>query len=92
MNKAVEVSKTPAFVASRPYSKASYQSVIWQFGHTIVLYALVIWLMFESLAIHYAFTLALALVANAAYTRLFMIGHDCGHGSYLPKKYRENRE
>lgn len=87
-NKVVEVSKTPAFVASRPYSKASYAAVIWQFGHTIVLYALVIWLMFESLAIHYALTLALALVANAAYTRLFMIGHDCGHGSYLPKKWQ----
>lgn len=90
LNKAVGVSKTPAFVASRPYAKASYLAVIWQFSHTIVMYALVIWLMFESLSIHYGVTLLLALVASAAYTRLFMIGHDCGHGSYLPKKWQNN--
>jgi omega-6 fatty acid desaturase (delta-12 desaturase) len=87
-NSATEFSKTPAFQASRLYSKASYKQAFFQFGNSIILYALVIWLMFESLSIHYGLTLALALVANGAYTRLFMIGHDCGHGSYLPKKWQ----
>jgi omega-6 fatty acid desaturase (delta-12 desaturase) len=42
------------------------------------------------LSLHYGVTLALSLVAGAAYLRLFMIGHDCSHGSYLPKKWQNS--
>ncbi|MEO2172481.1 MAG: fatty acid desaturase [bacterium] len=84
------VTKTPSFIASRPYGNASYLLAFFQFGSTFTLYAVVIGLMFASLKVHYALTLALSLVATAAYLRLFMIGHDCGHGSYLPKKWQNN--
>ena len=61
-----------------------------QFIPTMMLYIVTIGLMFASLSVHYGITLALSLVAMAAYLRLFMIGHDCGHGSYLPKKWQNN--
>ena len=86
----MEVTKTPAFVASRQYAGASYRHAFSQFGFTIALYACAMGLMFASLSIHYGLTLLLSLVASAAYLRLFMIGHDCGHGSYLPRKWENS--
>ena len=86
----MEVRKTPAFIASRPYGNASYKVAFFQLGTTMLLYAVAIGLMFLSLEIHYGLTLLLSLVAASAYLRLFMIGHDCGHGSYLPKKWQNN--
>lgn len=86
----MEVRKTPAFIASRPYGNASYKVAFFQLGTTMLLYAVAMGLMFLSLEIHYGLTLLLSLVAASAYLRLFMIGHDCGHGSYLPKKWQNN--
>lgn len=85
-NKAV--SKTPAFIASREYSKTSYVRAFFQFGSTLMLYVGIIALMYGSLSVHYSITLALSLLASSLYLRLFMIGHDCGHASYLPKKWQ----
>ena len=84
------VSKTPAFIASRKYAKASYLTAFLQSSTTLGLYAATIWAMFASLSVNYGITLVLAFLAAAAYLRLFMIGHDCGHGSYLPKKWQNN--
>ncbi len=86
----MKVTDTPAFLASRQYAKASYISALIQFGHTLFLYIAVISLMFASLSVHYGLTLSLSVIAAAAYLRLFMIGHDCGHGSYLPKKWQNS--
>jgi len=86
----MQVTKTPAFIASRKFAYADYSRAFFQFGHTLALYIVTIGLMFASLSMHYGFTLALSLVAAAAYLRLFMIGHDCSHGSYLPKKWQNS--
>ncbi len=80
--------KPQSEVALRHYACSSYSKAFFQFTHTLVLYALVIAAMYYSLSIHYGLTLLLSLVATAAYLRLFMIGHDCGHNSYLPKKWQ----
>ena len=59
-----------------------------QFGNSIVLFAVSIYLMFALLPISYVLTLALSVIASIAYLRLFMIGHDCSHRSYLPKRWQ----
>ena len=84
----MQVTKTPAFVASRVFAHASYTKAFFQLGHTIAIYGMTIGLMFASLSVHYGVTLLLSLLAAAAYLRLFMIGHDCSHGSYLPHKWQ----
>lgn len=86
--KPLRVSQTPAFIATRQFNHADYWALFWQFGHTMALFTVSIGLMFASLSVHYSLTLILALPAIAAYVRLFMIGHDCGHESYLPKRWQ----
>jgi|TARA_B110000483_G_scaffold17283_1_gene19150 omega-6 fatty acid desaturase (delta-12 desaturase) len=87
----MKVTDSPAFKASRQYTKASYLKALFHFGHTIGLFFVTIGLMFATLQVHYGLTLLLSVVAATAYLRLFMIGHDCGHGSYLPKKWQNER-
>ena len=55
------------------------------------MYGVSIYLMFAVLPISYGYTLALSLLATAAHVRLFMIGHDCAHLSYLPKRGWQNK-
>jgi omega-6 fatty acid desaturase (delta-12 desaturase) len=73
---------------TRAYARASHTSSLWQLCNTLLLYAAVIALMFASLEVHYAITLLLSLVASVAYLRLFMIGHDCSHGSFMPRAWQ----
>lgn len=82
------VSDTTAADAARDFARPSWRRAGFQFGHTIILFAVTIYLMFLALPVHYALTLALSLVATAAYLRLFMIGHDCSHRSYLPRRWQ----
>lgn len=72
------------------YANASYGRAFYQFGHTILLYAVAIGLAFASLSAHYSITLAISVFAAGMYLRLFMIGHDCGHGAYLPFRWQND--
>jgi len=56
---------------------------IWQLSHTLVLYIALWVLMVLTLEISYWLTLLLAVVAAGMYVRLFIIFHDCGHGSFF---------
>ena len=80
--------KSPASLAARQFAKPSYVKAAFQFGNSIVLFAVSIYLMFALLPISYVLTLALSVIASIAYLRLFMIGHDCSHRSYLPKRWQ----
>jgi acyl-lipid omega-6 desaturase (Delta-12 desaturase) len=59
----------------------------WQLGSTLVLFILVIGLMFATVATHYWLTLLLSLPAGGLLVRLFIIQHDCGHGSFLKGRF-----
>jgi omega-6 fatty acid desaturase (delta-12 desaturase) len=79
-----------AFRLTRPYATAVYGSALWQLANTLALYACTIALMFWTVTtpgIPYVATLALSLVASVGYMRLFMIGHDTSHDSFMPKKW-----
>jgi fatty acid desaturase len=47
--------------------------------------------MFALLPVSYGYVLAISLLATVAHVRLFMIGHDCAHQSYLPRKGWQNK-
>jgi len=59
---------------------------IWQVVNTLVPYALLWYLMYRSLAVSYWITLPLALLAAGFLVRVFIIFHDCGHGSYFESR------
>ncbi|XOV88033.1 MAG: fatty acid desaturase [Pseudomonadota bacterium] len=84
------LSEAPASLAARAFAAPSYKKALFQFGHTILLYGVAIFLMFQLLPTSWWLSLAVAPVAVAAYLRLFMIGHDCAHRSYLPKRWQNN--
>lgn len=65
------------------YRGALPVTAYWQLGSTLALFAVVIALMFATVQTHYWLTLLLALPAGGILVRLFIIQHDCGHGSFL---------
>ena len=59
------------------------RSSVWQIVNTLVPYLALWGLMVWSLSLSYWLTLALAVVAAGFLTRIFIIFHDCTHGSFL---------
>ncbi len=75
---------------TRPFAEARYGQALWQLLNTLAIYAATVALMFVTVRspdVPYVATLALAVVAAVAYMRLFMIGHDASHSSFLPKRW-----
>lgn len=72
--------------AIRRYRQPSTPRALWQMVNTFVPYALLWYLMYLSLAVSWWFTVPLAVLAGLFLVRIFIIFHDCGHGSYLPSK------
>jgi acyl-lipid omega-6 desaturase (Delta-12 desaturase) len=57
-----------------------------QFLINLLLYSVTWFLMFESLSLSYWITLGLSIPAAGMLVRLFIIFHDCGHGSYFQSR------
>ncbi len=76
-------------------SKAAWQRIVekcqqpstpravWQLVNTLVPYALLWYLMYRTLEVSLWLTIPLAVLAGAFLVRVFIIFHDCGHGSYF---------
>ena len=84
------ISDTSTAAANYPWQKdiAKYQKPelwrsSWQLINTLVPYAVLWYLMVLSLNVSYWLTLALAVVAAGLLVRIFIIFHDCGHGSFF---------
>lgn len=75
----------PALV---PYRTASRGKAIWQLLNTLIPYAGLWYLMILSIqhGFSYWWTLALSVIAAAFLVRLFILFHDCVHGSFLPSR------
>jgi omega-6 fatty acid desaturase (delta-12 desaturase) len=65
------------------YEKPSVWRATWQIVDTLGPYALLWCLMYRSLAVSWWLTLPLAALAGALLVRVFIIFHDCGHGSFF---------
>jgi omega-6 fatty acid desaturase (delta-12 desaturase) len=65
------------------YQQPDTRKSIWQLVNSFGLYVIIWVLMVYSLQVSYWLTLALALFAGGMLVRLFIIFHDCGHGSFF---------
>ena len=70
------------------FAKPSLGRALWQLTNTLPTFALLWMLMLWSVHADwgYGWTLLLALPAAGMYVRLFIIQHDCGHGSFFASK------
>ena len=68
------------------YERPDIRRSVWQLVNTVVPYVALWYLMYRSLDVSYWLTLALAGLAAGFAWRLFIILHDCGHGSYFRSK------
>lgn len=73
-----------------PHTKPSQSRATWQVVNSIGSY-LALWVvMYFTLAISYWLTFAIALLAGAILVRIFIIFHDCGHGSFFKSRRANN--
>ena len=72
------------------HRKPVLRSSVWQLANSLLPYLALWGLMIWTLSISYWLTLPLAVVAAGFLVRLFIIFHDCGHGSFF-KSRRANR-
>lgn len=65
------------------YQRPSLGRALWQLLNTLLPYAALWYLLYLSLAVSYWLTAGLALLASAFLVRVFILFHDCGHGSFF---------
>jgi len=65
------------------YNKPDLKKSIWQIINSLGPYILLWVAMYYSLQVSYFLTLGLAIVATGFLVRMFIIFHDCGHGSFF---------
>jgi len=68
------------------YQTSNPRRALWQVANTYVPYVVLWYLMYRSLEVSYWITLGLALVAAGFLARIFIIFHDCGHGSFFKSR------
>src|SRR5258708_10283507 len=68
------------------YTEPSLGRALWQIVNTLVPYGLLWYLMYLSLSVSYWLTIPLAALAGAFLVRVFIIFHDCGHGSFFKSR------
>jgi omega-6 fatty acid desaturase (delta-12 desaturase) len=74
-----------------PYCKPDDRRAILQLVTTAGLFAIAWWGMLETLAIAWWLPLVIAPFAAGLMVRLFIIQHDCGHGSYFTSRQANDR-
>lgn len=65
------------------YTQPEFRTSLWQIINTLIPYLAALLVMFYSLRVSYFLTLAISPIAAAFLVRLFIIFHDCGHGSFF---------
>lgn len=68
------------------FQEPSLPRAVWQLVNTLGPYALLWYLMYLSLSWSYWITLPLAILAGLFLVRIFIIFHDCGHGSFFKSR------
>ena len=70
----------------KKYQTAPNRKSIWQLVHSVIPFLILWYLMYLSIDVSYWITLLLALPAAGFVVRIFIIQHDCGHGSFFKSK------
>ena len=87
----IEVSRESWITIIKKYNKPDTIKSWLQFSTTLVLYFLAWVFMYLSLSLSYWITLGLAIPAAGMLVRLFIIYHDCGHGSFFKSRRLRDR-
>src|SRR5260370_38728371 len=66
------------------FQKPSTWRALWQIVNTLGPYALLWYLMYRSVTV--SWSIALAILAGGFLVRIFIIHHDCGHGSFFKSR------
>ena len=69
-----------------PYQRPSTLRALWQLVNSFVPYMLLWYLMYLSRDGSLWLNIPLSIIAAAFLVRIFIIFHDCGHGSFLPSR------
>lgn len=72
--------------ALAPYQKPSMARSIFQIANSFIPYIALWWLAYMLLDVSYWATLGVSVLAAGFLVRLFIISHDCGHGSFFKSK------
>lgn len=72
--------------AIAPYERSSVTRSIWQLINTCVPFFLLWYAAYRSLSLSYWLTLALAIPSGLLLVRIFIIFHDCCHGSFFASR------
>ncbi len=67
------------------YSDPDIRKSVWQLVNTFGLYVILWVLMVFSLQVSYWLTLGISVIAAGMLVRIFIIFHDCGHGSFFSR-------
>ncbi len=65
------------------YQNPAVGRAVWQIVNTLVPYAVLWYLMYVCLAVSWWLVVPLAILAGGFLVRMFIIFHDCGHGSFF---------
>ncbi len=68
------------------YQQPSRWRAVWQLVNTLVPYGALWYLMYVWAAVSYWLVVPLAVLAGGFMVRLFIIHHDCGHGSFFKSR------
>jgi omega-6 fatty acid desaturase (delta-12 desaturase) len=84
--------KKPAWVnIVAQYQKPQTGKSLFQVANTLIPYLILWYLMYRSLEVGYWLTLLLAIPTALFVVRLFVLQHDCGHGSFFKSKKANDR-
>ncbi len=85
-----KTSRAELRAAVAPFEAPSMALGLYQIATSLGLYLVTVGLMYWSLRISYLLTLLLAVPAGALLVRMFIVQHDCGHGSFFAWKRGNN--
>ena len=74
------------------YQHSDLKRSVWQMANSVVPYLALWYLAYRLLAVSYWLALPVALLAAGFMVRVFIIFHDCGHGSFFRSRCRQRRD
>ncbi|ALS29047.1 fatty acid desaturase [Paenibacillus sp. 32O-W] len=69
-----------------PYERSNLKRSIWQIMNTFIPFFMLWYAAYWSLSVSYWLTLVLAVLASGLLVRIFIIFHDCCHGSFFANR------